>query len=478
MLDNIKSTFFQKILFSYLKNTKQLGIVKYNKNFQNLLGLNIKHYQILSRKYIIYESKKFGKEYGAYSDFLIYEGEYINGRRNGKGKEYRLGQLAYEGDFKYGKRNGIGKEYDNGKLIYEGGFKNNKRDGNGKIFKNDKLHFEGLFFENDIFKGKTYDENGEVAYELTENGIRREFNHYGLKFEGEFLNWKKNGKGKEFESGKLIFEGQYKNGKKNGIGTEYVIGDLIYKGEYLNDQRHGKGKILDLNGNIIFEGEYLYGKQWNAKYYDEKGNIVDGLKNGKGKCKTVIIHRNLEVTLYEGEFLNGEPNGKGKEFKNSVLPSFKGNYLNGLRHGKGKEYDFMGYIKFEGEYLYDERIEGSEYFRGALIFEGDYLYGRKYNGIGYDKNDGNEIYELTNGNGIATLYYENSYEFKGKLINGKRNGKGKLYLKKNLKRLIYEGDFVNDKITGKGKSFDLKGKLIYEGEYLKWEKKWTRERIC
>ena len=30
---------------------------------------------------------------------------------------------------------------------------------------------------------------------------------------------------------------------------------------------------------------------------------------------------------------------------------FEGEYLNGLKNGKGKEYDWNGKIKFEGEYL-------------------------------------------------------------------------------------------------------------------------------
>ena len=30
---------------------------------------------------------------------------------------------------------------------------------------------------------------------------------------------------------------------------------------------------------------------------------------------------------------------------------FEGEYLNGKRNGKGKEYDFNGKLKFEGEFL-------------------------------------------------------------------------------------------------------------------------------
>ena len=49
---------------------------------------------------------------------LMFEGEYLNGERNGKGKEYYEDELEYEGEFLNGRRQGRGKEYDEGKLIY------------------------------------------------------------------------------------------------------------------------------------------------------------------------------------------------------------------------------------------------------------------------------------------------------------------------------------------------------------------------
>ena len=44
---------------------------------------------------------------------------------------------------------------------------------------------------------------------------------------------------------------------------------------------------------------------------------------------------------------------------------FEGEYLNGKRNGKGKEYNY----------------------EGKLLFEGEYLNGKRWNGKGYNKND-------------------------------------------------------------------------------------------
>ena len=84
---------------------------------------------------------------------------------------------------------------------------------------------------------------------------------------------------------------------------------------------------------------------------------------------------------------------------------FEGGYLNGKRNGKGKEY----------------------YFNGKLMFEGEYSFDNKYNGKGYDVN-GNIIYELKNGSGKVKEYgYSGILEFEGEYLNGKKNGKGKEY---------------------------------------------------
>ena len=60
-----------------------------------------------------------GKEYDTLTNTMTFEGEYLNGRRNGKGKEYNYkGKLKFEGEYLNGKRNEKGKEY-----YYTGGLK-------------------------------------------------------------------------------------------------------------------------------------------------------------------------------------------------------------------------------------------------------------------------------------------------------------------------------------------------------------------
>ena len=44
--------------------------------------------------------------------------------------------------------------------------------------------------------------------------------------------------------------------------------------------------------------------------------------------------------ILEGSYLNGERNGKGKEYNKYGKLIFEGEYLNDKRYGKGKDYGF------------------------------------------------------------------------------------------------------------------------------------------
>ena len=167
MLENIKSSFFIKIIFSFLDEKTKLKLLKYNKSLQNFININVINYKLFSGRYIVQEENGNIKEYSSSKDVLIFEGEYKNGKKNGKGKEYDyVGKLIFEGKYKNGKRDGIGKEYNyDGFIMFEGNYSNGNR-----------------------WDGKGYDDKNNVIYEL-KNGIGyiKIYNYYrDLIFEGEY----------------------------------------------------------------------------------------------------------------------------------------------------------------------------------------------------------------------------------------------------------------------------------------------------
>ena len=109
------------------------------------------------------------------------EGEYLNGKRHGKGKEcYHDGKLMFEGEYLIGKRNGKGKEYynDNGKLLFESEYLDGKKCGKGKeYYINDTIRFEGEYIYSFKIKGKSY-LNNKIEFEgefyIIKNGMEKD----------------------------------------------------------------------------------------------------------------------------------------------------------------------------------------------------------------------------------------------------------------------------------------------------------------
>ena len=130
-------------------------------------------------------------------------------------------------------------------------------------------------------------------------------------------------------------------------------------------KKNGEGKEYYDNGIIKFEGEYLNQLKWTGKEYDMNNNIISEIKDGKGNIKEFLFTNER----FEGEYLNGKRNGKGKVYDFECNVVFEGEYLNGERNGKGIEYDYENDIKSEYEYLNGYlNDEAKIYKNGNLIF--------------------------------------------------------------------------------------------------------------
>ena len=180
MLEHIKSKYILQIIFSSINDERKLILVKFNNIIKDRLNIDLIDYKYLSGKYFIGKKNGKGKEYKIFNDNLIFEGDFIDGKRYGYGKEYYeelyFGKVEkkYEGEYLNGKRNGKGIEY----------------------YYNGQIKFEGIYLLGLKFKGKGYDIHGKIIYELEDGkGDIKEVNIYNdIIFEGEYPN----GKGKEY----------------------------------------------------------------------------------------------------------------------------------------------------------------------------------------------------------------------------------------------------------------------------------------
>ena len=82
----VKSKYILKKILLFLDEKRKLHLLKYNKDYHKLMGINIDNYKKLSGKIKIGGINGYGKEYGIDEFNLIFKGYYKNGKRNGKGK--------------------------------------------------------------------------------------------------------------------------------------------------------------------------------------------------------------------------------------------------------------------------------------------------------------------------------------------------------------------------------------------------------
>jgi len=507
MLEKIRSVYVLRMPFSLLHSHKFYKLIKYNKSLQEKLEINIINFMEYSGKYIIYETKEKGKEYDIYNNKLIYQGEFLDGERNGEGKEYYYNKPGkhekinyYEEYIKNKKRVKFVGEYLKGKIwngkvydrkgdiicVIKNGdgyieeyykynfikfvckFHKGEFNGKGKSYSFfGQLNFEGDYLNGNKWNGKGYELEGKKRYELKEGkGFLKEYYSDGtIKFEGYYLNGERNGKGKEYhKNGKIKYDGEFIDGKRNGYGIKYnTQGEVIFEGEYLYGHKK-KGKYY-LNGILEYEGEYRFDKKWNGKGFDENGNIIYELINGNGKVKEY----KKGILIFSGEYLDGKKNGKGYELEESYL-KYCGEYINNVKNGKGREYysysikslneifligeannDWTFGLKFDGEFLNGEKRKGKLYNpNGILEFEGEFSNGKKYKGKEY------------NSSGLVV--------FEGQYLNGEMwSGKRKEYYCCN-NEIKFEGEiFEGIRWNGKGKEYDG-GKIVFDGEYINGER--------
>jgi len=90
-------------IFSFLEEKTKLNIIVHNKKYQNLLGFSINYYKNTSEKLRIIEKNGICKEYTLKNKILIFEGEFKNGKKNGKAKEFDIyvGNIIWRNIFEW-----------------------------------------------------------------------------------------------------------------------------------------------------------------------------------------------------------------------------------------------------------------------------------------------------------------------------------------------------------------------------------------
>jgi hypothetical protein len=106
-----------------------------------------------------------------------------------------------------------------------------------------------------------------------------------------------------------IYEGGIdKKGRANGEGVFKFSDGSVYEGTFSKNRFHKKGKLLDHQGNVVFEGKHRYGRFTS---YPDTGDFRSA-KNKKSvilKLKTGITYelkKKMDARWYEAKEVNGE----------------------------------------------------------------------------------------------------------------------------------------------------------------------------
>jgi len=419
-----------------------------------------KEMEILIKKFSPNENEKDKK----WAYYKSKDGKYL-GQINAKtenleGKGFYIWNngTKYIGNWKEGNMTGEGALFDkDNKLIFEGNYSNNKRYGKGKFIIKDNEYYEGEFFDDKMEgKGTYYYQNGD-------------------KWEGYFKNNMKNGVGiMTFHNNKDVFLYEFENDNYMGciqLNSQEIASvqnlqqeerKKLYENEkknlarresqYIEEQKKKTDIESDLKNftNDLFLQKSVIGIP-KITQMDKEVQETEQEKKHRIFLENIESFKKKEPFMME-KFMDLRPLNYKEDLQ--FIQKETNKYLGGMvkkgkyyvKQGRGVLYDgkyyYVGYwdnnkpngfffkynkdkvINFKGFLLKDYTIDpskiGKMFFRNGERYEG-YFYQNKMHGLG-------------------TYYFPNGNSFTGTFNNGQFDGTGKYF---------YDNGLISEIITYK-----------------------------
>ena len=249
-------------------------------------------------------------------------------------------------------------------------------------------------------------------------------------------------------------------------------GSIFFEGYLKNGYREGKGKEYDENGNVIFEGFYKQGKRMNIapmkemkgywKEMNEKNEVISICqKDEEGRNEGICYFYSNGNIDRISEWKNGEEisdSGDCKIYDEPHRVFFEGHFSKGKREGKGKEYDENGRVVYDGLYRNGRRM--------------NIVVVKEMKGYWKEMNERNEVISICKKNdmfendGICYFYSNGNIDRISEWKNGKEiSDSGYCRIFDEPHHVFFEGHFEHGKREGKGKEFDMNGKIVFDGFY-------------
>ena len=146
----------------------------------------------------------------------------------------------------------------------------------------------------------------------------------------------------------MIYRGSFKDDLFDGIGMLLCIytekdTEIIYIGNWKQDLFNGKG--VKFHDDDRYEGDFLQGEPCGkCKVYRENKIFYDGYIRGFYMYSLwgeyhdyIVVDGKYEDRMYIGQYIDGKRTGFGEWFINNEL-KYSGNWNSGMMHGIGKYY--------------------------------------------------------------------------------------------------------------------------------------------
>ncbi|CAF3703444.1 unnamed protein product [Rotaria socialis] len=250
-----------------------------------------------------------------FSNGDIYEGQTMNGKKQGEGTYKWANGGEYTGEWNEDNFHGQGSRIWASGDTYIGRWADGKKQGHGTYTWQNGSHYEGDW-KDDKRMGR---------------GVWKSKD--GYQYNGEFLDGERHGKGTYTWSDGSTYTGHWKNGNMEGKGTRRYSNGNVYNGYWVNDKKHGNGTLTWISGDK-YEGQYQNDmKHGHGSYTWPNGNKYSGdwkedQRTGQGTFVWVDGER------YEGSWVKGKRHGKGK-FVFASGGHYVGDWNDDKRTGKG-----------------------------------------------------------------------------------------------------------------------------------------------
>lgn len=205
----------------------------------------------------------------------------------GEFKRIEIDGDLFEGYFLNGKKNGRGKYIWANGNVYDGNWVDGKCTGKGRISWSSGASFDGEWKDNQMSEGKYSYADGSV-------------------YEGSFKNGKYDGYGKRIYKDGDKYEGRWQSGSRNGKGVYTWADGDVYDGEWKDDKRCGVGRMVmygKAGPDALNTGEVFIKYSYDGEWLDNREHGHGICREGKGTVAGMD-------KVYEGEWVNGKKCGR------------------------------------------------------------------------------------------------------------------------------------------------------------------------